>query len=190
MTLSPSRETEHRRMLAMKAKTNIAAKLAAHSPLRRCTLARHRRDPNWRFVSGVSPSSRSLIHSSVCSSAQCRGESLMTESDGNSVDGALATLVVTIMAHTLAMMRLVIKAIMATMLLKTTMAASTSTTTSDTAITPPILVATVRRMATKSTTAIGLIDRLFLPIYLVEMVACKCPSSASATELPCCNIKD
>jgi len=37
----------------MKAKANIAAKLAAHSPLRRCALARHRRDPDWRFVSGV-----------------------------------------------------------------------------------------------------------------------------------------
>ena len=80
-------DTEHRRMLAMKAKANIAAILAAHSPLRRCTLARRRRDPDWRFVSGVSPSSRALTHFLVCSSAQCRGESLMTASDGNSVDG-------------------------------------------------------------------------------------------------------
>ena len=73
----------------MKAKANIAAKLAAHSPLRRCALARHRRDPDWRFVSGVLPSSRSLTHYLVCSSAQCRGESLMAVSDGSSVYGGI-----------------------------------------------------------------------------------------------------
>ena len=164
----------------MKAKANIASKLAAHSPLRRCTLARRRRDPDpdWRFVSGVSPSSRSLTHFPVCSSAQCRGESLMAVSDGNSVDGDVGDVGGDNYGTHVDDDEVSepIKAIMATMLLKTTMAASTSTTTPDMTMAPPVLIATVRRMATKSTTAIGLIDRLFLPICLVEtVVACKCP---------------
>ena len=82
-------ETEHLRNLAINAKANIAAKLVSHSSLRRCTLARRRRDPDWRLVSGVSPSSRSLAHSSVCTNAQCRGESLMAVSDSNGVDGGV-----------------------------------------------------------------------------------------------------
>ena len=76
-------EGEHRRLLAIKAK----AKNSAPTALRRCTIARRRRDPRWQFVSGASYGS--FIYSSVRNNSVVHGgESLLTLSndDGNNFD--------------------------------------------------------------------------------------------------------
>ena len=70
-------------MLAIKAK----AKNSAPTALRRCTIARRRRDPRWQFVSGASYGS--FIHSSVRNNSVVHGdESLLTLSndDDNNFD--------------------------------------------------------------------------------------------------------